>query len=141
MFGVFRWFLRKTFCTNPQCQHRTTNMPLDEHLGRWILCLRHSVYEYTRTSKWLYKTTVENSYPTTIRLGRHTSRRNVFVEESKSDIPDHSHHCLVTTQDGLVFPLTEYSVFRPPLPPAMQENITAERGRLKTKNYSLLLPR
>ena len=48
------------------------------------------------------------------------------MEESKSDIPDHSHPCLVTTQDDFVFPLTEHNVFRPPPPPMVQENITAE---------------
>ena len=75
MFGVFWWFLRKPFCPKPQRQHRTINMPLNEHLGKWIPCQRHSVYECTRTSEWLYKTTVDNSYPTAIRLGCHISRR------------------------------------------------------------------
>ena len=84
------------------------------------------MYEYTRTSEWLYKTTAEDSYFTTTRLGHHTSKRNAFVEENKSDIPDHSHPCLVTVQDGLAFPLTEHSVFHPPSPPTVHENITTE---------------
>ena len=50
------------------------------------------------------------------------------MEESKRDIPDHSHPCLVTVQDGLAFSLTEHSVFRPPSPPAVQENITTENS-------------
>ena len=48
------------------------------------------------------------------------------MEEDKRDTPDCSHPCLVATQNYLVFPLTEYSVFHPPPPPTVQKNITAE---------------
>ena len=88
-------------------------MPLDEHLGGRISCQRHSVYKYTMTSELLYKTTVDDSYPTTVCLGRHSSRHDAFVEDSESDVPDHSHPCFVTVQHDLGFPLTEHSVFIP----------------------------
>ena len=126
LFGIFRWFLRKTFCKKPKRQHRTSNMPLDEHLGRWIPCRRHSVYEYTRTSEWLYKTTVKDDFPITIRLGRHACKENVFVEENESDIPDPSHSYLMVTQDDIVFPATAYSMHRPPPPPPERENVMTE---------------
>ena len=104
-------------------------MPLAEHLGKWIPCRRHSVYEYVRTSEWLYKTTMKDDFPTTIRLGRHVCKENAFVEKSESKIPDHSHPCLVKTHDDTVFPATEYySMHHPPPSLPVRENVTTENG-------------
>ena len=69
---------------------------------------------YVRTSKWLYKTTVKDYFLITIRLGRHACKQIAFVEEIESEIPDHSHPCLVKTHDDTVFPATEYSIHHPP---------------------------
>ena len=35
-------------------------------------------------------------------------RDNAFAEEDESEVPAHSHLCLVLTKDEAVFPLTEY---------------------------------
>ena len=103
-------------------------MPLDEHLGRWLATHRHSGYEYTRISKWLYKTMVKDQYLVTKRFDRRKGRDNAFVEEEESEIPDHPHPCLVLTKDNIVFPLTEYNLTRPPPTREGQEKITADNN-------------
>ena len=74
----------------------------------------------------MYKTTAKDDFPTTIRLGRHACKQNTFVEESESEIPDHSHPCLAETHDDTVFQATEYSIHHPPPPLPVHENLTTE---------------
>ena len=59
-----------------------------------------------RTKEWLYKTTIKDFYPTTTRYKQHSTLSNVYVPDEKSNIPEHSHPCLVETVPHGVMPLT-----------------------------------
>ena len=53
MLDVFRWYLRKSFCTASLRQLKDTNMPLDNNLGHSNCVDHHSIYEYVQTKEWL----------------------------------------------------------------------------------------
>ena len=83
-------------------------MPLDNRLGHWNQVDNHSIYEYVRTKEWLYRTTVEDFRPTTTRFKLHRLLLNVYVPDEESEIPEHSHPCLIKETSHGVMPLTVY---------------------------------
>lgn len=124
MWENFRWFLRKSFCQLPRIVQRSHQMPLDVPLGQWIKAPRHVHFQFYRSQEWVYRK--DNTAP-----GAHQYQcfrqlnpdSNAFIEEhSINELPPHVTPVEVIVRNSLfggmkVFPIQEYSLSIPELPP------------------------